>query len=186
MAQKAVALLRGRGVLAEIGGGYGALGYYALLTPGVHYVDFDLPEVLLVASYWLCGALPKKRIMLFGESDTKAVLTNLECYDAVLFPNFCLRELPDDSVDVFLNTRSLSEMASETIEEYLRHVSRCCTHYFLHENSDKALESPGHTEIVASSFSLPRFRMLSKTLSPWKAGAGRYREFLYQRDDKSC
>jgi len=186
MAEKAVSLLRGSGVLAEIGCGYGELGYYALLSPGVHYVDFDLPEVLLVASYWLCNAMPQKQIVLFGEADIKSVLTNLGRYDAVLFPNFCLRELPSDSVDVFLNTRSLSEMASETIDEYLRQIARCCRYYFLHENSDKPLERPGHTEVVASSFSIPGFRMLSKTLSPWKAGGGRYREFPVPARPRGC
>jgi hypothetical protein len=144
-------------------------------------VDIDLPEILLLASYWLCSTQPGRKIALYGEQDPKWVLDNMENYDAILFPNFCLPLLPKDSVDVFVNTHSLSEMRAETVQEYLGQIARTCRRYFLHENSDKAAYTLGHTEIPASSFSLHGFRMLNKALSPWRAGGGRYREFLYER-----
>ena len=125
--------------------------------------------------------MPEKRIALYGEGEPKSVFDNIDKYDAILFPNFCLPHLPSDTVDVFLNTRSLSEMAAETIREYLPHITRTCKRYFLHENSDKPLYRPEHTEITASAFPVNGFRMLSRTLSPWRAGDGRYREFLYER-----
>lgn len=181
MAQKAATLMGGKGVLAEIGGGWGDVGFFALQSPGVHYVDVDLPEILLVASYWLCSTLPERRIVLYGEQDMKTILANLESYDAILLPNFCLPLLRRNSVDVFLNTRSLSEMRAETIQEYLSQIARTCRGYFLHENSDTRLQVLGHTEIPASSFAIEGFRLLNKALSPWKAGGGRYREFLYER-----
>jgi len=181
MAGKAVSLMGGEGVLAEIGGGWGDVGFFALQFPGVHYVDFDLPEILLLASYWLCSTLPDRKIAVYGEQDCKTVLANLEDYDAILFPNFCLPQLAENSADLFLNTHSLSEMRPETIQEYLGQISRTCRRYFLHENSDKPYHTLGHTEIPASSFSLEGFRMLHKAMSPWKAGGGRYREFLHER-----
>ena len=181
IAAKAVALMGGKGVLAEIGGGWGDVAFFALRCPGVHYVEFDLPEILLLASYWLCSALPDRRIALYGEQDFKPVLANMEKYDAILFPNFCLPFLPKDSADVFVNTHSLSEMRPETIQEYLGQIARTCGKYFLHDNSDKPHHALGHTEIPASSFSIEGFRLLNKALSPWKAGGGRYREFLYER-----
>jgi putative sugar O-methyltransferase len=181
IAEKAVALMGGKGVLVEIGGGWGDVGFFALRSPGVHYIDIDLPEVLLLASYWLCSTLPDRKIVLYGEQDSKTVLANMENYDAILFPNFCLPFLPKDSADVFVNTRSLSEMRAETIQEYLGQIARTCRGYFLHENSDRTCQILGHTEIPASSFSVEGFRLLNKGLSPWKAGGGRYREFLYER-----
>jgi len=181
MAEKAVALMGGKGVLAEIGGGWGDVGFFALQFPGVHYLDIDLPEILLLASYWLCSTLPGRKMALYGEQDSKTVLNNIEKYDAVLFPNFCFPGLPSDSVDVFLNTHSLSEMRPETIQEYLGQIARTCRRYFLHENSDKAYHVLGHTEIPSSSFALENFRLVNKAMSPWKAGGGRYREFLYER-----
>lgn len=84
-------------------------------------------------------------------------------------------------MDVFVNTHSLSEMRPETIAEYLGQIARTCRRYFLHENSDKPYHTLGHTEIPASSFSIEGFRLLNKAMSPWKAGGGRYREFLYER-----
>jgi putative sugar O-methyltransferase len=182
MAEKAVTLMGGHGVLAELGGGWGDVGFFALKFPGAHYLDFDLPEILLLASYWLCSTLPDRKIALYGEQDYRTVLSNIEKYDAILFPNFCLPFLPKDSVDVFLNTHSLSEMRTETIQEYLGQIARTCRRYFLHENSDKPYHTLGHTEIPASSFSVERFRLVNKAISPWKAGGGRYREFLYERD----
>jgi putative sugar O-methyltransferase len=180
-AEKAVALMGGKGVLAEIGGGWGDVGFFALRFPVVHYVDIDLPEILLLASYWLCSTLPGRKITLYGEEDCRTVLANMENYDAILFPNFCLPLLPENSVDVFLNTHSLSEMRPETIQEYLGEIGRSGRRYFLHENSDKAYTTLGHTEIPASSFSIEGFRLLNKAMSPWRAGGGRYREFLYER-----
>jgi putative sugar O-methyltransferase len=181
VAEKAVAMMGGKGVLVEIGGGWGDVGFFALRFPSVHYVDIDLPEILLLASYWLCSTLPGRKIALYGEEDAKTVLANMEKYDAILFPNFCLPFLPKDSADVFVNTRSLSEMRPETIQEYLGQIVRTCRRYFLHENSDRPQSQLGHTEIPASSFSVEGFRLLNKAISPWKAGGGRYREFLYER-----
>lgn len=182
MTEKAINLMGERGVLAELGGGWGAVGYYALRYPGVHYVDFDLPEVLILASYWLCSALPDRKILLYGESDSGTDFhTWLERYDAVLMPNFCLRNMPDRSAKVFLNTRSLSEMQADTVKEYLGRISRACESYFLHENSDIRHQQLGHTEIPASSFRVEGFRVLGECLSPWKSGGGRYHEFLMGR-----
>jgi putative sugar O-methyltransferase len=181
IAEKAKVLMDGKGVLAEIGGGWGDAGFFALRVAGVHYVDLDLPEILLLASYWLCSTLPDRKIALYGEQDPQAALANMENYDAILFPNFCLPLLPKNSADVFLNTRSLSEMRPETIQEYLRQIARTCRRYFLHENSDRPHLNLGHTEIPASSFSIDGFRLLNKAISPWKSGGGRYREFLYER-----
>jgi putative sugar O-methyltransferase len=181
VAEKAVAMMGGKGVLVEIGGGWGDVGFFALRFPGVHYVDIDPPEILLLASYWLCSTLPGRKIALYGEQDAKTVLANIEEYDAILFPNFCLPFLPKNSADVFVNTRSLSEMRPETIQEYLRQIARTCRGYFWHENSDRPQSQLGHTEIPASSFSVEGFRLLNKAIAPWKAGGGRYREFLYER-----
>jgi putative sugar O-methyltransferase len=181
VAEKAVALMGGKGVLVEIGGGWGDAGFFALRFPGVLYLDIDLPEIMLLASYWLCSTMPDRKIALYGEQDARTVLANMQNYDAILFPNFCLPFLPRDSADVFVNTRSLSEMRPETIQEYLGQIARTCRGYFLHENSDRPQFQLGHTEIPASSFALEGFRMLNKAISPWKAGGGRYREFLYER-----
>jgi hypothetical protein len=180
-AEKAVMLTGGKGVILEIGGGWGDVAYFALKYPGIHYLDLDLPEILLVAAYWLCSTLPDRKITLYGEEPAETVLANIERYDVVLYPNFCLPLLQGEPIDVFVNTRSLSEMRPETIREYLGQISRTCRGYFFHENSDKAHHTLGHTEVPASTFSIEGFHVLNKAMSPWRAGGGRYREFLYER-----
>ena len=46
-------------VIAEIGAGYGALCHYLLKEiPGVKYIDFDLPETLVLAAYNLILNFP--------------------------------------------------------------------------------------------------------------------------------
>jgi hypothetical protein len=181
MANKAVALMNGDGVLGEIGGGWGDVGYYALQAPGIHYLDLDLPEILLLASFWLCSTMPERKIVLYGEQDLGTVLTKIDNYDAILLPNFCFPCLPDHTMDVVLNTHSMSEMDGQTVQEYLRQIERTCKSYFLHENSDTAYHTLGFTEIPASTFWVEGFRLLNKAISPWKAGGGRYREFVFER-----
>lgn len=181
-AEKAIHLMDECGVLAELGGGWGDVGYYALRYPGMHYVDFDLPEVLILASYWLCSALPDRKILLYGENEGRGNFNAwLDRYDAILMPNFCFKDMPNRSAKVFMNTRSLSEMQAETVQEYLGHISRTCASYFLHENSDTPYQALGHTEIRASTFRVEGFRVLNESLSPWKSGGGRYHEFLMAR-----
>jgi putative sugar O-methyltransferase len=122
-----------RPVIAEIGGGFGGFAYYALkFVPGCCYINFDLPENLLISSYYLSLAYPDLRIHLYsGKEDMQALIDN---YDIILMPQYALPWLPDRSVDFFINTISLSEMAYSTICEYLSQVERTTDGYFYHEN----------------------------------------------------
>ena len=99
-------------------------------------------------------------------------------------PNFQLPRLASDSVDLFMNTASLSEMDYHTVEEYIAHIVRTCKLYFFHENSDQ--ETPkdaSHIEVPSSKFPIPSdvFKRIYKARSLWGGGSGRYREHLYQR-----
>jgi hypothetical protein len=175
-------------LIAEIGGGFGGMAYFLLKDRSdLVWIDFDLPEVLLVASYYLMCAFPERKFLLYGETDDYSV-ASLKRFDAVFLPNFMLPCLDDNSVDVFSNTRSFSEMDRPTIDENLKHVIRSTRQYFYHENSDRALPKgrSGFTEIEAFTFPIPRemMRMLHKGMSPWGGGGGRYKEFLYQKTGK--
>jgi len=123
-----------RPVVCEIGGGLGGQAYKMLDAPGssVCYLDFDIPETLLIASYFLLRSLPELHVLLFGEGvlDEEA----LKKYDLILMPHFELPELPDGSVDLVFNACSLSEMLDLTARAYLRQVERICTGWFLHIN----------------------------------------------------
>lgn len=130
-------LLQGlqRPVVAEIGGGVGLFAYYLYKrTDSLCYLDFDLPENLLVESYYLSLAFPEKRILYYQDSTLELDRSVLEAYDIILMPNFMLPNLADSSADMFVNTVSLSEMDYETISAYLAEIGRTCMSYFYSEN----------------------------------------------------
>ncbi len=177
-----------RPVIAEIGGGVGLFGYYLLKrNPNLVYMDFDLPENLFVASYYLSMAFPEKRILYYEGADsdlTKAVFGN---HDIILMPNLMLSRLADRSVDMFVNTISLSEMDYETIVEYLRQIQRCTKRYFYQENLadfnfayksypvDFFPNLDGFTELMTSQSRWPHFSFTSPE--------HKYTETLYERRD---
>src|SRR5229473_7794974 len=171
-------------VVAEIGGGFGGFAYYLLSAARqCRYVAFDLPEILLVQQYYLMSAFPQKTFLLYGEQQIKFD-SALESYDVILLPNFELPKLPDDSVDFFINTESLSEIDYATIEDYIAQIARTCRLYFFHDNSDRATpKGGGHIEVPSSRFPIPEsaFKRIYKSKSPWVGPGDRMREHLYRR-----
>ena len=121
-------------LVCEIGGGHGAQAYKILSISDhpITYVLLDIPEVLVIASYFLMAALPEKKFLLFGEGSMDS--DKLDNYDIVLMPNFMLPQLGDETVDLFYNANSFSEMDSATVEEYIHQIERICRRYFFHVN----------------------------------------------------
>ena len=174
-------------VVAEIGGGYGGFAYYLLKEKdNLTYINFDLPEILLISSYYLMNAFPDKKILLFEEAPIEKIsLETIHSYDIILLPNFELPKLENNSVDLFINTGSLSEMDFLTIKEYISQIARTCKRYFFHENSDrKEFKAGGHIEVPAAQFPIPNnlFKRIYKY--PSLLTTERYSEYLYERIDK--
>lgn len=171
-------------LMAEIGGGYGGMYYYlSKLAKQVRYVNFDLPETLVIAAYYLLKIFPNKKMLLY---DGRAKLTRsvLTSYDICLMPNFALPDLESDSCDIFYNTFSLSEMPYTTIEEYIRQIERVTRGYFLHNNVDReGVVNRGHPRTPCSRYPIrpSLFKTLYKKYDLYQQSAGDYREVLYQR-----
>jgi putative sugar O-methyltransferase len=175
-------------VVCEIGGGFGGFAYYLLSSnKGAKYINFDLPEVLLIAQYFLMSAFPDKKVLLYGEDGHQDISEEvINKYDIILMPNFALPNVTDRAVDLFINTGSLSEMDYHTVEEYINQIARITKKYFFHDNSDRpSLNTSGHIEVVSSKFPIPHaiFKRVYKSNSLWGGGGGRYREHLYQRKE---
>lgn len=155
-----------KSIVAEIGGGYGGFAYYLLKNnQSIAYINFDLPENLLISSYYLSLAYPDKRVLYFNE--VKPLTEDLlKDYDIILMPHYMLLQLPDLSVDFFINTISLSEMEYDTICEYISQISRTCKSYFYHEN---LMEAPvGYSGFPTEVFPKPAyFKEMSRSLSRW-------------------
>lgn len=179
---------RSRPVVAEIGAGYGGAAYYLLRgDQPMTYVDFDLPEVLVLAAYYLSRSLPHRKVFLYRPGAELSAAA-LERYDVLLFPNWRLPDLPARSVDLFLNTFSLSEMPYEVIEEYIRQIERTSTGYFLHNNMDRSgVFNRGHERVPCSRYPIsPRaFKQLYRRYDLFQrkhfGRDGDYREVLLER-----
>ena len=179
---------RPRPVVAEIGAGYGGTAHYLLRgAEPMCFVDLDLPEVLVLAAYYLSRTLPGRKVLIWEPGLALGAQT-LQDYDVVLLPNWALPQLPDASVDLFLNTFSLSEMPYEVIAEYLRHVERACRGYFLYNNMDRSgVVNRGHERVPCSQYPIrpQAFKRLYKRydlFQPRHSGRdGDYREVLLQR-----
>ena len=121
----------GKATIAEIGGGFGGMAYYLLRdTPGVTYLDFDVPERIALASYYLLKAFPGRNFILYGEE--KLTREGLTRGKGALMPMFSLPDVPSESVDVTFSSHSLSNVPSEAMIEYLNQIDRITRgHFFL-------------------------------------------------------
>lgn len=156
-----------RPIVIDLGGGFGGFCQQLIAHNGhTLYVGFDLPDNLIVASYFLLAAHPEKRVLFYESPDQRLDPEALQGYDVILMPNFMLPHVPDRSVDVFTNFISLSEMDYSTIGEYLRQVDRVCSGFFYQEN---LFDNGDNYEFypVPVFPQLPHFKQLSSAPSRW-------------------
>jgi putative sugar O-methyltransferase len=142
-AQQIKSLLSGETpVVAEIGGGFGGMAYYLLRDrPGVAYLDFDVPESIALASYYLMKSFPNLRFALYGE---EAVGDAIVRADVVLMPVFELAKMPSRSVDVMFSSHAMSDMSQEAMAEYLKNIdviTRDCFFYMGKQRGSAAIEA---------------------------------------------
>lgn len=161
-----------RPMVAEIGGGFGGFACQWLKQGDAAgqervYVNFDLPENLIVSSYTLSLAFPEKRVYLYdGNPETVIDGHLLNRYEIVLLPNFLLPNLADRSVEMFLNTISFSEMEYATVVEYLAQISRTARRYLYHENLAHA--PAGYKGFPSCVFPAPEgFKLLTRSVARW-------------------
>jgi len=153
---------RGRPVVADLGGGYGKLAYFALRNLEQScFIDFDLPETLCLAAYYWMKSFPEKRVLLYGEAEYSAGAH--EHYDAIFMPAFEIVKLAPQSVDLFMNKNSLGEMTAESVRAYIEHIARS-TRYFFHMNHDRFanMYDEGRVGLLAHEYPVPpdQFKLL--------------------------
>jgi len=144
-----------RPMIAELGGGYGNLAYYTLRgLKKSTYLDFDLPETLCVAAYFLMKSFPEKRALLYGEADYEA--SRHGEFDLVFMPNYEIEKLGTETVDVFANYASLGEMTREAVSNYVRAIANA-TAYFFHVNHDRVANvyEDGSRGLLAYEYPVP-------------------------------
>ena len=140
------------GTVMEIGGGFGGMAYYLIRDcPGVKYIDFDVPETIALASYFLLKSFPKLRVTLYGEA--------LDDSDIVLMPSFELPQMRGNSVDVSFTSNVLRDMSVPVACEYIDHIVRVTRSHILSLDRLKTLGLfSDHLSRQAKSFSVTRTR----------------------------
>ncbi len=169
-------------IVLEIGAGFGGIAYYLFKT-GFNgtYLDFDIPETLVLAQYFLKKSFSDKKVLMYSGQETIAA-DDIEHYDIILMPNYMLKTLPDFCTDIVINTRSFSEMPMETIEEYMIQIDRICKKYLYHDNANY---SSHDGEIPSYKFPIPSsFKLKIKAKNVMYGGINvkdRFVEHLYER-----
>jgi putative sugar O-methyltransferase len=152
--------------IAEIGSGYGRLGYlFHLLhqNEGVKIVLIDLPPALFVAQWYLREAFPEAKIMNycdfsnFSEVEQKFNESSI-CF---LLPHQ-IELLPQGTLDLLINVSSLQEMSREQINHYYELVDAKARFFYtkqwvLWENPEDKMSVPAiiyptkpHWKVVAA------------------------------------
>lgn len=126
---------KGRPIVAELGAGYGKLAYFILRDiKNFVFIDFDLPEILCLAAYYLMKVFPDKKVLLYGEEGYS--IEAHEKYDLIFMPSFEISKVKERSIDLFINKNSLGEMTKEAAINYVNYVSKVTKGYFFHMNHE--------------------------------------------------
>ena len=151
-------------VIAELGAGFVGMAYYLLRDQSrLSYVDFDLPEALALASYYLMKALPNHPITLYGEADfSKASFGGSGIF---MMPSFEITKMPAKSVSVSFNSYSLAEMSPSTISVYIEEIATITSNSFLHVNHTRnAIVSADNFGVEEHGFALAKRHFAGWTL----------------------
>jgi putative sugar O-methyltransferase len=166
-------------VVAEIGGGFGGMAYYLIRDhPGVTYADFDLPETIALASYYLLSAFPDLKATLYGEAELSA--QTLESSRIILMPSFEITKMPASSVDLTFNARLLFDLSPKSLHDYLTEIARTTRGYVLHLNR-KEPSVAAHAWFQANA---PQFELIQREPSNWNDARTLHpneMEYLYRR-----
>ncbi len=152
-------------IVAELGGGFGGMAYFLVRDiPEITYVDFDLPEALALASFYLMKAFPGLPIQLYGEAElTPKTLSETKI---LMMPSFEILRMAPKSVAIAFNSYSLAEMSPAAVRQYVDEIIRFTSGYFLHVNHNK------NAALRADDFGVEArgFELVRRNPSGWTAG----------------
>ena len=103
------------------------------------FVLMELPEVCILANYFLRNCFPSSRIATIKnfENSNSISRKDLIDYDFVILPQTKMSNLGLGSIDCFVNTTSLGEMDNEVQNFYLKEIERIEPKYFYSVNRAK-------------------------------------------------
>jgi putative sugar O-methyltransferase len=114
-----------RFTMAELGAGYGRLGYVMLKTTGCRYFVFDISPALYLSQWYLTTLFPERRAFRFRRFDKFRDIENelLQADIAFFTPNQ-LEKFPSAYFDVFATISSFHEMQRNQINHFMTMMGR--------------------------------------------------------------
>lgn len=149
-------------VIAEIGGGFGGMAYYFLRDhPEMKYLDFDVPESVALASYYLMKSFPQLRFSLYAEEESpeQAIAHS----DVALLPVFEMQRMATECVDLTFSSHAVSDLSCGALADYLKHIARMTRLCFLYVGIECA-HAPVSSLISQCS---PSFKLVEMRPSGW-------------------
>jgi len=149
-------------IVVEIGGGFGQMAYYLLeANPEIRYLDFDMPESLALAAYYLGKSAPDRTMLLYGE--LSSLRDSIAEYDIALMPPWEMGKLATRSVELTFASHVLSDLIPTAREKYLKEIARFTGGLLLEiggEESNETLASlAGYYDLL--------FSLVEKRPSDW-------------------
>jgi putative sugar O-methyltransferase len=111
--------------LAELGAGYGRLGYVLLKTTQCRYFVFDIPPALYLSQWYLTTLFPNRRAFRFRRFNAfEEIESELAQTEIAFFTPNQLMNFPARYFDVFANISSIHEMRRDQISHYMALMGR--------------------------------------------------------------
>jgi putative sugar O-methyltransferase len=130
-----------RKVVAEIGGGIGALTYYLAKAGMDATYLFDLPIVSILQGYFLMKSHGPEQVCLWGEEAHQARVN--------VSPWWVLETIPEKLLTLVVNQDSMPEIDKDISLNYLNLIKKKTTDYFLSINQEgRSHNTNNHTQSV--------------------------------------
>ncbi len=116
-----------RAVIWEIGAGYGGLArILKSYIPNSCHILLDLPETLTYCSYFIAYNFSDKKVAFLSDIIDRLdeVDKIVKEYDFILIPPWISPYIKNESVDLIIDTYSMSEMSKTYANYYLKHIDR--------------------------------------------------------------
>lgn len=111
--------------IVDIGGGFGgAATKYKRMFPKARILLFDLPEVNVAQTYYISTLFPNADILTYETHLEDPSRLATQEFDFAILPGWCIADLPAETADALVNTRSMMEMDPQTIAFYFGHIER--------------------------------------------------------------
>jgi putative sugar O-methyltransferase len=116
-----------RPIIWEIGAGYGGLArILKSYIPNSCHILLDLPETLTYCSYFIAYNFPDKKIAYLSDIIDRLdeFETIIKEYDFIIIPPWVSPYIPKSSIDLVIDTYSMSEMSKVYAKYYIHHIDR--------------------------------------------------------------